>query len=236
MSEKTYTLQEVTAELVMAAALMGSDLLPEMAQMFVQQLRALGAKGWEIVNAARMVATEEEGRITVKKLLKRIPRLQYPAADVAWGTFPKEERQTAAVVEPALKAWGVAAPLWYDGDHIAARTTFKAAYEQFVAEAKQAGQIAPRWQMTYGTDPAQREEKIREAAAAGLIELETAKQALPHLTEAELKNPALTVKPASLQALENKLAEQQEEKPTDKEEARKRLKALREKLKKEKVA
>ena len=234
MSEKTYTLQEVTAELVMASAMMGSDLLPEMAQMFVNRLKELGAKGQEIINAARMLPTEEEGRITVKKLLKRIPRLQYPDAEVAWATFPKEEHQTAAVVEPALKAWGVAESLWCDGDKIGARMAFKAAYEQFVAEAKQAGQIAPKWQMTYGTDPVAREEKVREAVALGFIPSETAQKALPHLTDAELKNPALTIKPARLQTLENKMAERKGN-PTDSEHARRHLKAMREKLKKEKV-
>ena len=203
MSEKTYTLQEVTAELVMAAAMMGTDLLPEMAQMFVKQLKELGAKGQEIINAARMVATEEEGRITVKKLLKRIPRLQYPDAEVAWATFPKEENQTAAVVEPALKAWGQAAPLWCDGDKIGARMAFKAAYEQFVSEAKQAGRLAPKWAMTFGSNPTEREEKVREAAACGLISIEQARQALPHLTDEELTTPALPAPKASFAQLEH---------------------------------
>ncbi|RMD64886.1 hypothetical protein D6833_03750 [Candidatus Parcubacteria bacterium] len=228
--QPTYTVGEIVKEMILSAAMMGADLSPEMAHVFVGQLRNMGAKGHEIVQASRMVATEDEGRFTLKKLLKRIPRLQYPDAESAWSTFPKDEKQTGCVVEPALRAWGQAAPMWYDGDKIGARMAFKAAYEQFVAEAKQAGQITPKWSMTQGTDPVEREEKIREAAASGLISLNTARTVLPHLTEEELTNPALPAPSAGIAQLENLMQETDQLTDEEKKENLKRLQALKKML------
>lgn len=225
---RTYTFKEIAQELIMSAAMMGADLSPEMARVFAEQLRNLGATGHEVVQAARMVATEDEGRFTLKKLLKRIPRLQYPDAEVAWATFPKEEHQTAAVVSPALKAWGQAAPLWNSGDKIGARMAFKAAYEQFVAEAKQAGQLAPKWQMTYGTDPVIRDEKVREAVALGFISAKAAQESLPHLTTEELENPALPSPNAGIAQLENLLEKSDQLSDEEKAENLKRIRALKE--------
>ena len=224
MEEKTFTAAEVVSELMMAAALMGADLAPETASAFIHQMRKMGATGAEIVQAAHMVATEEDYKLTLKKLLSRIPRLQYPDAEVAWATFPKDESQTACVAEPAQKAWGQCSGLWYDGDRVAARMAFKAAYEQFVAEAKQSGNITPKWVMTLGRDASEREEKIREAVAHGKLLAKSAKVYLPHLTDDELANPALPAPAASLALLE---AAAEEAPSSSKEEAKEQISKLK---------
>lgn len=72
-------------------------------------------------------------------------------ADEAWAMCPKDESASAAMCNEMSQALVVASDLIGDGDMVAARMAFKAAYNRLVGNAKADGK-APKWFPSLGLD------------------------------------------------------------------------------------
>lgn len=75
----------------------------------------------------------------------------WPAADEAWALAPKCDSESAPMFPEMAKALNVAAHLIEEGDMVAARMAFKAAYDRSVAPAKASGE-RPKWYTSLGHD------------------------------------------------------------------------------------
>jgi len=76
----------------------------------------------------------------------------WPDAEEAWAMCPKDEYSSAAMNDEAMQALSVAHDLMSSGDMIAARMSFKSAYNRLVEESKRAGRV-PHWFASLGHDP-----------------------------------------------------------------------------------
>lgn len=115
------------------------------------------------------------GRFCFPEILKRMPGAHL-SADEAWALYPKDEYTTAVVTREMHGAMDAARPLLEEGDKIAARMTFKQAYERLVSEA--CGRL-PVWEITLGFDKQGRYDAVLKAVEHGRITVDQAIAALP---------------------------------------------------------
>ena len=94
------------------------------------------------------------------------------SADEAWAMCPKDENDSAAMTSEMSQALSVANDLIYEGDLIAARMAFKAAYNRLVDEAKMQGR-KPQWFASLGHD-----KNGRHNAQVKVVEMQNL--SLPH--------------------------------------------------------
>jgi hypothetical protein len=101
------------------------------------------------------------------------------SADEAWAMMPRDESETLVWTEEMAAAYDIAYGLIMEGDRIAARMAFKAAYERFCEEA---GRVARpvRWKVSIGYDKAKIEPVLQKAVQMNLI---THHQAAAYLPE-----------------------------------------------------
>ena len=122
-----------------------------------------------------------------------------PTADEAWAMIPRDEYTSAMMTDEMHRALHTAQPLLDEGDQVAARMAFKAAYDRLVGENKRAG-IAAKWNVSLGWDAAGREPVLAEALRLGRIGTDEVIKQLPpervsHVLElAGLCNAALEYK------------------------------------------
>jgi hypothetical protein len=103
-----------------------------------------------------------------------------PSAEEAWAVAIQAHDEGATVVwtHETSEAWGTCRPLLDTGDQVAARMTFKDAYNRLVAEARR--ELRPvAWATSLGTDAARREAPLRQAVALGLIPADMVTALLP---------------------------------------------------------
>lgn len=89
-------------------------------------------------------------------------------ADEAWAMIPRDEYTSVVMTEEMAEAYGIALPLLNEGDAIAARMTFKQAYERIVDDNKRKG-IAAKWFPSLGRDPEMRAVALAEAVRLGRL-------------------------------------------------------------------
>lgn len=99
-------------------------------------------------------------------------------ADEAWARVPKDETETVVWTDEMAKAYEIAYALLVDGDKIAARMAFKAAYERICTEVSISGQPVV-WRVSLGSDKAKIAPVIEQAVTSGLLSRVTANQYLP---------------------------------------------------------
>lgn len=90
------------------------------------------------------------------------------AADEAWAMIPRDEATSAVMTEEMAEAMGIAQPLLDEGDQVAARMAFKAAYERITDANKRAG-VKPKWFPSLGHDKSGREAVLQQAVRLGRL-------------------------------------------------------------------
>ena len=118
----------------------------------------------------------------VVRKIRQYSTNQFPGAEQAWASFPRDEDQSACVCQEMLDAWGVASEL----DEIAGRMAFRESYNRAVSEAM-AHNRKPHWIISPGRDQALREQATLEAVQKGLISPTYARVHLPHIPVSELQ-------------------------------------------------
>jgi len=119
-------------------------------------------------------------------LLAHVPgqSFAFPTADEAWAVALASFDEDATVVwtTEIEQARNLALTVWQTGDKIAARMTFKGAYERLTAGMQ--GR-APGWKLSPGHNPEQRAAAVLQAQASGLLTREQARELLPTLPSEE---------------------------------------------------
>lgn len=93
-----------------------------------------------------------------------------PGADEAWSIAlgAADEAKTIVWTDEVAQAWQAARVVLDGGDKVGARMAFRDTYERLVAEARKAGKPVT-WSASLGQNPAERDEALMLAHAAGLL-------------------------------------------------------------------
>jgi len=100
------------------------------------------------------------------------------SADEAWAICPSNSDETVVWNEDIAAAYTVACNLLNEGDKVAARMTFKSAYNRICEKAEVEGRCV-RWTISLGFDKLQRESVIKKAVMNGFITQNYANKLLP---------------------------------------------------------
>lgn len=114
----------------------------------------------------------------ITKLIELASHDGRPGSDEAWAMIPRDEAASAVMTTEMAEAMGVAQPLLDEGDQVAARMAFKAAYERIVTANKMAG-VEPKWFPSLGYDKACRESVLANAVRLGRLGADQALNLLP---------------------------------------------------------
>lgn len=99
-------------------------------------------------------------------------------ADEAWSMMPHDEFETVVWTREMAEAYGIVSGILAEGDKIAARMSFKSAYDRLCSEAV----IMQRpvvWSVCVGFDKSRIEPALQKAVAAGRISQDRANKFLP---------------------------------------------------------
>jgi hypothetical protein len=91
-----------------------------------------------------------------------------PGADEAWAMIPMDEYTSAVMTQEMAEALHIAQPLLDAGDKIAARMSFREAYNRIVDANKRNG-IKPAWFPSLGQDKESRDTVLAEAVRLGRL-------------------------------------------------------------------
>lgn len=91
-----------------------------------------------------------------------------PGADEAWAMIPMDEYASAVMTQEMSEALHVARPLLDAGDKIAARMSFREAYNRIVDTNKRNG-VKPKWTPSLGHDKEGRDAVLAEAVRLGRL-------------------------------------------------------------------
>lgn len=114
---------------------------------------------------------------TIADIIDRLPG-GHPSADEAWAMIPRDESESTVWTAEIAQAWGLVASTLDDGDRVAARMAFKAAYDRLVSKAR-AEKRQPVWTPSMGTNVAGREAALLEAVERGRLDKSHAAALLP---------------------------------------------------------
>lgn len=130
-----------------------------------------------VLAALNRCRREVKGRLTLAEIIDRIDDGR-PEPDEAWGMCPKDEFSSVVLTNEMQLAMRNAWPLLRDGDKVAARMAFKAAYERIVADNRARG-VKPTWEADLGEDRTGREAALLEAVLKNRLSSDVAKRLLP---------------------------------------------------------
>jgi hypothetical protein len=109
--------------------------------------------------------TECKGALALADIVARIPTAR-PSANEAWAMLPRSEADTVVWTDEMREAYGLALPIM--DDRIAARMAFMEAYNRAMLSVPNP-MVPPSWSVSFGSDVAQRAQKITEAVAMGRL-------------------------------------------------------------------
>ena len=162
---------EKIAELIDATAeILGSQIKPQIIKIMCDDLSDYEFN--DIQAALTACRREVKGRLSLKDIIDRLPKKsdELPTADELWGEvldYCQSEYKTFVLPELAFKACenAMVYELVNDGDKIAARMAFKAAYERL----SQGFSGSLKYRYSLGTNKAMREEVLKNAIKQGKL-------------------------------------------------------------------
>lgn len=169
---------EVRKALAVTAAVYDRKLMPEAIQLILSDLEGYPPEA--ILSALTRCRKELRTFPTVADIVARIDDTR-PGPEEAWAMIPKSESETVVWTGEMRDAFDAVRSLM-DDDMIAARMAFLETYRKLVSEARANG-TNPRWQVSMGHDPNQRERAIRKAVTQGRLTQEYAAKLLPDQIE-----------------------------------------------------
>ena len=180
-------MRNLIENLAATAELMGYQLSPIALAMMAKDLQEYQEN---IVIEALSKVRKASSRFSLEAIIKQIELLQPDGrlgADEAWALYPHDEATSAVITDEMAEAMKVAYPLLQEGDKIAARMSFKEAYNRITTQNKING-IQPKWFPSLGHDKDGREKVIQEAVRLGRLTQYHALSLLPPPKDSEFNN------------------------------------------------
>lgn len=176
---------ELIDAIAVTAEVMGAELTFEASKAMARELAEQEPEA--VLNALRRCQRELTGRLSLAAVLERID-YGHIGADEAWGLMPKSEDETVVWTEQMAEAFGLAGPMLAAGDPIAARMTFRDAYNRLKRDACDRREHA-RWSVSPGHDPHGRDAPVMQAVKLGRLSEGAARAVLGSLPSE--RNPKL---------------------------------------------
>lgn len=186
-------MQKLLEYLAATAELMDKQLTPSSLAMMADDLSMYDEN---IVIIALKNLRREASRFTLDAIIKQIELLSPDGrlgADEAWALYPHNEADSAVITEEIAQAMQVAYPLLLEGDNIAARMSFKEAYNRITTQNKMNG-IKPKWFPSLGHRKEGRDIVIAEAVRLGRLTSDHALSLLPPPVDYEFTNNLIQLK------------------------------------------
>lgn len=185
---------KVLEAIAVTAELCGRSFTPAAARVFAQDLA--GFSDDAVLSALTRCRKEVKGVLTVQDVVSRIDDGR-PGVEEAWAMIPHDEESSVVWTQEMATAYGVAAPLIYEGDKIGARMAFKEAYAKLVADARDRKE-PPHWMPSLGGNPSGRQMALIDGVRAKRLEMNHAMkllEAYPDLQEGLLISIGVTDHP-----------------------------------------
>lgn len=156
--------------------LCGSSISPAAARLFVQDLA--GFPEQQVMAALARCRQEVSGRLTVAHVLARLDDGR-PGADEAFSMLPRNEVDSYPMTDEMRAAWGIVIHILSDrSQQVTAARAFREAYVAEINKARMHRRPVS-WFISFGSDPAGREQAIADALAKGRIGFDYADALLP---------------------------------------------------------
>lgn len=163
--------KELIQALAATSELCGAKLSDVAARMMVEDLSAYDEK--DVITALSQVRKSGK-RFSLGAIIEEITHKDgRPGSEEAWAMIPSDEQSSVIWTQEMAQAYGVAAPLIYEGDKIGARMAFKEAYAKLVESARDKGE-SPKWSPSMGTDPSGRQMAMIDAVRSGRMSIDHA--------------------------------------------------------------
>jgi hypothetical protein len=161
------------------AEIMGREISPAAAMVTAQDLSQYPHD--VVMQAMANLRRDAKARFSTGAIIEQIEKLQpdgRQGADEAWAMIPMDEYTSAVMTQEMAEAMHIAQPLLDAGDKIAARMSFKEAYNRIVESNKRNG-VKPSWFPSLGQDKEGRDTVLAEAVRLGRIGVDHAIGLLP---------------------------------------------------------
>lgn len=171
---------KIIQAIAVTAELTGTELSEPAIRLMESDLSGYPADA--VLRALDRCRKELKCRMTLAAVIERIDdRDGRPGAEEAWALALGACDESATVVwnDEIAQAYATAAPLLDARDKVGARMAFKEAYERITRQNRDLG-FAPRWYPSLGSDLAQRESALTQAAERGLLPPAVAQALIPH--------------------------------------------------------
>lgn len=172
---RTDEIEELLDALAVTAELTGTELSKPAARVMVNDLCAYPHA--QVLASLARCRRELKGRLTLAAIIERLDDGR-PSPNEAWAMIPQDEDGSVVWTGEMSRAFGVAAPLLREGQHVAARMAFLETYERLVATAR-AERQPPHWTPSLGHDPGGRAAALQDAATRGRLTREHVAGLLP---------------------------------------------------------
>jgi len=135
--------------------------------------------GDDAIKAIEKATEHVEYKLTLASIMKHLPKTgEHPDAELAWAHVPKTETDTAYVTSAMLGAMDAAQPLYDQGDEVAARMAFKAAYSELIKTTEPDFFFSGGYGMDYETKQQTKTAAIEKARQYGWLTEEKATRLL----------------------------------------------------------
>lgn len=159
--------RKLIEQLAVTAELCGSQMSPAAARAFAEALEKYPEDG--VLKALSRCAREVSGRLSLAHVIARIDDGR-PTADEAWAQVgTTDENVTFVTTTEAMEALGAVRLLMDQGDLVAARMGFKAAYERIVTDRRAQG-VPTKQHVSLGWDKPGRVRVLTQAVQAGRLD------------------------------------------------------------------
>lgn len=157
--------QNLVNDLVMTAEISGTTLSDGAAALIAAELTTYDPA--QVAGALRKCRRELKGRLTMAAIIERLDDGR-PGPEEAWAMMPRDESQSVVWTDEMAAAFGVAGPLMFEGDMVAARMAFKETYAKAVGEARDARKPV-NWTASLGHDKTGRDGALALAIQHGRL-------------------------------------------------------------------
>ena len=186
-------MEKLLEALAGTAELMGAQLSPNALAMMARDLKTYDSK---ILMQALMNVRKTSRFFNLASIIEEIEKLTPDGrlgADEAWALYPHNEADSAVITDEIAQAMQVAYPLLQEGDKIAARMSFKEAYNRITTQNKING-INPKWFPSLGHRKEGRDLVIKDAVRLGRLTQDHALSILPPAIDYEFSNQLIQLK------------------------------------------
>jgi hypothetical protein len=180
---------KIIENLIATAECFAQQMSQTRAEMILHDLREFSDN--DILAALEKCRKTKKFMPSIAEIIEEMPT-GWPSADEAWGLVPRTEDESTVWTQEIAEAWGAAYPMLCEGDKVAARMAFKAAYERLISDARNEGR-KPDWVPSLGHDKRGHDAALQKAVELGRIDASHAKALSPSMPDSNVRGGLVSI-------------------------------------------